>query len=52
MECSTLDILRDAITQQVQDCTDEDLLDLLHKLLLESSMATHQSSTYSSRSPG
>ena len=48
MEDTILVILRDAIVQQVQDCTDEDLLDLLHKLLLES----NQSSTYSSRSPG
>lgn len=29
-----VDLLRKLITEQIQECNDEDLLDLVHKLLL------------------
>ena len=42
MDDTTLIVLRDAAVRLIRNCNDEDLLDLVCKLLLESDVATPQ----------
>lgn len=42
MDDTTLIVLRDAAVQLIRNCNDEDLLDLICKLLIESNDVTPQ----------